>query len=210
MRSRSTFWFLFLEKDNVIPIVWWHVPSPVAEGLGPRTFREAEQRFLLLFLEKEENQPTIASSEDLGFKTFALCFFSGKQKNMIHKTIDQLVGGKPPNPRGSASRKVWGSGHSAKRNNAFCFFFWKKKKTSRQQLHLRIAIVYYAVRDIQGLGVPDLSDSFGDTDVVCFVVVETVEGKGRAAPESALSDPVPDAVHSGWDIVDDTRLEADV
>ncbi|KAA8899919.1 hypothetical protein TRICI_006289 [Trichomonascus ciferrii] len=75
---------------------------------------------------------------------------------------------------------------------------------------VRIAIVYYAVRDIQGLGVPDLSDSFSDTDVVCFVVVETVKGEGRAAPEGALGDLVPDAIDPRWDVVDDTRLEADV
>jgi hypothetical protein len=50
------------------------------------------------------------------------------KKNII---IRLFLGGKPPNPPGSASRKVWGPGHSAKQNYAFCFFFWKKKNTTR-------------------------------------------------------------------------------
>jgi hypothetical protein len=43
---------------QIISISWGQAPKPpwfrFAEGLGPCFFCEAEQRFLLLFLEKEE------------------------------------------------------------------------------------------------------------------------------------------------------------
>jgi hypothetical protein len=42
-----------------------------------------------------------------------------------------FLGGKPPNPPGSASRKVWVPGSSAKQNYAFYFFFRKKKTLIR-------------------------------------------------------------------------------
>jgi hypothetical protein len=61
------------------------------------SFCEAELRFLLLFLEKEEYIPR------------------------------RVLSGASPRPRGSASRKVWVALLSAKQNYAFCFFFWKKK-----------------------------------------------------------------------------------
>jgi hypothetical protein len=69
--------------------------SQLPFALELNNFCTAELRFLLLFLEKEER----------------------------YTMDEQFLGGKPPNPPGSASRKVWGSRLPAKQNNAFCFFF---------------------------------------------------------------------------------------
>jgi hypothetical protein len=66
-------------------------------------FREAEQRFLLLFLEKEEK----------GLDKFSAVY------------IVQLVFGYTLKVSLAIMGSLW---NSAKRNNAFCFFFWKKKK----------------------------------------------------------------------------------
>jgi hypothetical protein len=117
---------------------------PLRGRLNSESFRGAEQRFLLLFLEKE------------GYQSMS------------------CISGASPRPRGSASRKTqqrviprsgttlfasfsakrsmsgdeltfWGqpqtpwfrfaegstASHSAERNNAFCFFFWKKKYVRR-------------------------------------------------------------------------------
>jgi hypothetical protein len=42
------------------------------------------------------------------------------------QTAQLFLGGKPLNPRVGVA-EVWVNDPSAKQNNAFCFFFWKKK-----------------------------------------------------------------------------------
>jgi hypothetical protein len=42
-----------------------------------------------------------------------------------------FLGGKPPNPLGRLRRVLGLEMSSAKQNNAFCFFFWKKKVSIR-------------------------------------------------------------------------------
>jgi hypothetical protein len=70
--------------------------------VSPRTFCEAELRFLLLFLEEE-----------------------GSYK------ANWFLGEKSLNLRDSIPPKVGCPDLSAKQNNTFCFFFWKKKKTTK-------------------------------------------------------------------------------
>jgi hypothetical protein len=41
--------------------------------------------------------------------------------------IPVIIGGTPPNPPGRLRRVLGSLFSSAKQNNAFCFFFWKKK-----------------------------------------------------------------------------------
>jgi hypothetical protein len=66
------------------------------------------KRFLLLFLEKEEE------SRPIGLASVHW-WFSG--------------GARPPDPPGSASPRVGSTNLLRSRTNAFCFFFWKKKNT---------------------------------------------------------------------------------
>jgi hypothetical protein len=88
----------------------------VSRTWAQETFCGAEQPFLLLFLEKEESIPSIVS-----FKERRSSFSWGKA----------------PKPPGSASPIYGPEEPSAEQNNAFCFFFWKKKNIFHQLFPLR-------------------------------------------------------------------------
>jgi hypothetical protein len=66
-------------------------------------FREAERRFLLLFLEKEG----CCSSED---------------------TVVHILGGKPPNPQGSLRSKFWAGGTFREAEQRFLLLFLEKEE----------------------------------------------------------------------------------
>jgi hypothetical protein len=131
------------------------------------TFREAELRFLLLFLEKEEycHSENTVNHIFLGGKPpnpqcslrsklwacmifreaeqlFLLLFLEKEEYCHSGNTVEHILfGGQPPNPQTPRARFARGYGHawpSAKRNNAFCFFFWKKKYTATQRTRLSI------------------------------------------------------------------------
>jgi hypothetical protein len=50
------------------------------------------------------------------------------EKEGYHMT--GFLGGKPPNPLGPLRGVLGSKPSSEKQNNAFCFFFWKKKDTT--------------------------------------------------------------------------------
>jgi hypothetical protein len=89
---------------------WGHAPKPPGSA-SPSfehgiVFREAELRFLLLFLEKEENLP---------YSTTLGSIKPHEPHELLLKPLIRL--------RRVLSMEL----SSAKRNYAFCFFFWKKK-----------------------------------------------------------------------------------
>jgi hypothetical protein len=120
LRSRTTLFASFSGRRSIQSFnclfSWGQAPKPPgsasprdgSEMVSAKTFCEAEQRFLLLFLEKEE----------------------------YNRLIGYFLGGKPPNPLGrlrrGLGRKWFRRRPSAKQNNAFCFFFWKKKNATNQ------------------------------------------------------------------------------
>jgi hypothetical protein len=145
-----TNWFTLLVVSGGMP------PDPLGRlrrSLGTHTFCEAEQRFLLLFLEKEEYHGPIGSlcgwllgacpqTPWVGFaevwvpipsakQNNAFCFFFWKKKNIMDQLVHSVVGfwGHAPRPPGSASPKS-GSCCPLAIVGAFCFFFWKKKVTN--------------------------------------------------------------------------------
>jgi hypothetical protein len=66
-----------------------------------KVFCEAEQRFLLIFLEKEE-----------------------------YYTLNWFIGGKPPNPLGRLRRVMGSQTSSAKQNKRFLLLFLEKEEHS--------------------------------------------------------------------------------
>jgi hypothetical protein len=73
--------------------------------------------------------PAGLNASSLGKKTF-----HAKKASIMFRVVREkreefpFLGGKPPNPPGSASRKVWAHVLLRSRTDAFCFFFWKKKE----------------------------------------------------------------------------------
>jgi hypothetical protein len=115
-RKRRTTLNVRMNKQLGQLSLWGTPPNPqgrLRRELGNVIFREAEQRFLLLFRKRRIS---------LGYKCFP-CTYEQK-----FRPIDPLRA--LPKPRGSASQRfAWAVWSSAKRNNAFCFFFWKKKNS---------------------------------------------------------------------------------
>jgi hypothetical protein len=82
----------------------------------------------------------------------AFCFFFWKKKNLTNPiglfavSLMLSLRGTPPKLPWVGFAEGWANKPSAKQNNAFCFFFWKKKNTTRK-------IGLFAVRLMVLLGV---------------------------------------------------------
>jgi hypothetical protein len=111
---RNGVFFREAEQRFLLLFLRRRLPNQLTDRMD---FREAEQRFLLLFLEKEENTQTNYQMEWPSAKrNNAFCFFFWKKKKTL-KPIYHM------------------ERTSAKRNNAFCFFFWKKKSILYDEDH---------------------------------------------------------------------------
>jgi hypothetical protein len=156
---------LRVHRQNVQLLFWGPAPKPpwfrFAEGFGLHIFCEAEQRFLLLFLEKEElsfnpidrnigffwgpapKPPWFRFAEGLGSpyllrsRTTLFASFSGKRRAASTQLIAILVvfWGPAPKPPWFRFAEDLGSPYLLRsRTNAFCFFFWKKKNKNLEWL----------------------------------------------------------------------------